>query len=318
MLYSIAVNHNKMGKITFIATVFNEEASIVQLLESLKKQTKKADEIIIVDAGSRDGTVSLINEFIQNNKKQNVLLLKKKGNRSVGRNTAIKKARGDIIIASDAGCTLKCDWIEKITRPFLDQKVDVVAGFYKPVAKNIFQKSLAAYTSVMPDKVTSEFLPSSRSIAFRKSAWQKSGGYPENLSTCEDLVFARHLKKMGFKFKVEKRAIVYWPQRENLLQAFFQFFTYAKGDGKAHYIRKQTPLLFLRYILFFLLCWFVGSINIGLLIPVVSLSVFLYSVWSISKNYKYVKSKSAFIYLPILQVVSDIAVIFGMTFGFFA
>jgi glycosyltransferase involved in cell wall biosynthesis len=108
-----------MGKITFIATVFNEEASIVQLLESLKKQTKKADEIIIVDAGSRDGTVSLINEFIQNNKKQNVLLLKKKGNRSVGRNTAIKKARGDIIIASDAGCTLKCDWIEKITRPFL-------------------------------------------------------------------------------------------------------------------------------------------------------------------------------------------------------
>jgi glycosyltransferase involved in cell wall biosynthesis len=47
-----------MGKITFIATVFNEEASIVQLLESLKKQTKKADEIIIVDAGSRDGTVS--------------------------------------------------------------------------------------------------------------------------------------------------------------------------------------------------------------------------------------------------------------------
>ena len=315
MLYSIEVNHNKMSRITFIATVLNEEASIIQLLESLKKQTKKANEIIIVDAGSKDKTVSLINNYSQENKKQNIRLLKKKGNRSKGRNIAIRNSTGEIIVASDAGCILKNDWVEKITAPFSNSTIDVVAGFYKPVVNSLFQKNLAPYTCTMPDKVNADFLPSSRSIAFRKKVWEKVGGYPEHLTTCEDLVFARNLKMKGFKFAVEKKALVYWPQRENLIQAFFQFFSYAKGDGKARYIRKQTPLLFLRYLFFFLLCLMLVKVNFSFLIFLTIACLLLYSVWAVSKNYKYVKNKSAFLYLPILQLTSDVAVISGMTVG---
>jgi glycosyltransferase involved in cell wall biosynthesis len=306
-----------MSKVTFIATVFNEEASIISLLKSLKTQTKKVDEIIIVDAGSKDKTSFLINNYSKKNKNQNILLLKKKGNRSVGRNTAIKKAKGSIVIASDAGCILKDDWVKKITAPFSDNAIDVVAGFYKPIVYSQFQKCLATYTCTMPDRVNANFLPSSRSIAFKKKAWEKIGGYPEHLSTCEDLVFAQALKKSGFKFRVEKRALVYWPQRKNLLEAFFQFFSYARGDGKARYIRKQTPILFLRYIFFILLCLWLASVNVNLLLFVVLLCFFLYSIWSISKNYKYVKNKSAFFYLPVLQITSDIAVLSGMIVGLF-
>ena len=314
MLYSIEVNHNKMSKVTFIATVLNEENTITKLLDSLSNQTKKVNEIIIVDAGSTDKTVFAINQFT---KIKSVILVKKKGNRSVGRNFAIKKATGEIIVASDAGCILKSDWVEKITEPFKDRAVDVVAGYYKPIVKNIFQKSLATYTSVMPDRVTSDFLPSSRSIAFRKNAWQKIGGYPENLSTCEDLVFARNLKRTGFKFKVEKKAIVNWPQRETLLQAFLQFFSYAKGDGKAGYLRRQTPLLFLRCVIGGLLIAIAIYKNSLLLLLLCLFLFFLYCLWSVGKNYRYVKSTSAFVYLPLLQILSDIAVFFGMTIGFF-
>ena len=47
-------------KTSFIATVLNEEKTIKALLSSLAKQTKKPEEIIIVDGGSTDQTVAKI------------------------------------------------------------------------------------------------------------------------------------------------------------------------------------------------------------------------------------------------------------------
>ncbi len=304
-------------KITFIATVFNEEKSIESLLNSLFLQTKLPDEIIIVDAGSTDNTLSVISNLkSQISNKVGVNVLQKKGNRSVGRNEAIKNATGDIIVASDAGCVLDKAWVKNIIKPFGDPQIDVVAGYYIPVTDNVFEKSLSTYTCVMKDKIDeNNFLPSSRSVAFKKSVWEKAKGYPENLDTCEDLVFAKKLKNMGFKFKFAKDAIVYWPQRKNIIEAFIQFFKYAKGDGTAIYIRNQTPLLLLRYLLgLILLIYFAASKNLYVLYFIILLLIF-YTLWAVNKNYKYVKNWKAFFILPILQYASDIAVISGMSFG---
>ena len=304
-------------KITFIATVFNEEKSIESLLNSLFLQTKLPDEIIIVDAGSTDNTLSLISNLkSQISNKVGVNVLQKKGNRSVGRNEAIRNATGDVIVASDAGCVLDKTWVRNITKPFGDPQVDVVAGFYEPLAKNVFEKSLSTYTCVMKDKIDeNNFLPSSRSVAFKKSVWGKAKGYPENLDTCEDLVFAKKLKNMGFKFKFAKDAIVYWPQRKNITEAFTQFFKYARGDGMALYVRQQTPFLFLRYFFgIILIIYLLLSKNLSILYFIILLLI-LYALWAVYKNYKYVKDWKAIFILPILQYVSDIAVISGMSFG---
>ena len=47
-------------KVSVCITVFNEEGSIGELLDSLLKQTKKPGEIVIVDGGSKDKTVDVI------------------------------------------------------------------------------------------------------------------------------------------------------------------------------------------------------------------------------------------------------------------
>ncbi len=302
-----------MSKITFIATVFNDKKGIDLLLDSLSKQVVKPDEVIIVDAGSKDGTLNSIKKFSQ---KLPLKVFRKKGNRSIGRNFAISKSRGDIIAASDAGCILDKHWLERITKPFSNRKIDVVAGFYKPVVKNSFEKSLAAYTCYPEDKVDGNFLPSSRSIAFKKKTWQDVGGYPENLDTCEDLFFAKSLKEKGFRFRVKKDALVYWPQRENVISAAKQFYGYAVGDGKALYVRSQTPLLFIRYFLgVVLMIAFIYFGNILILYFAFLLFSF-YILWSILKNFDYVNHISALFYLPFLQLVSDIMVIIGFVVGF--
>lgn len=301
-------------KISLISTVFQEENNILTFLKSIVKQTKRPDEVVLVDAGSSDNTLSLMRNFA----KTSPFLLKiivKEGNRSVGRNEAIKLARNEIIAVSDVGCILDKEWLENITHPFSGNQVDVVAGFYKPVAHTVFEQCLATYTSVMEDKIDENFLPSSRSVAFRKAVWEKVGGYPKELDTCEDLVFSRRLKKKGYVFSVEKNAVVFWPQRKNIKEAFVQFYGYAVGDGQARYFRKQTPFLFLRAALgIYLLSGLLLKPSLPYLLFLLFLFL-LYSLWAIWKNYKYVKHWEATIFLPLLQITSDIAVPLGMLYG---
>ncbi|MDE2025939.1 MAG: glycosyltransferase, partial [Patescibacteria group bacterium] len=304
-------------KTTLITTVYNEEKTIDNFLKSVINQEKLPDELLIVDAGSNDKTTEKIQSFFKKYKKLNGKLFIKHGNRSTGRNEAIRRAKNGIILCSDVGCTLEKSWVEKISLPFSDKNIDVVSGFYKPVTKNIFQKAVAAYTSTMPDKVNPQtFLPSSRSVAFRKSAWKKAKGYPPELDTCEDLVFDKKLQKTGAKFYFQQSASVNWPQRKTFWQAAKQFFSYAKGDGKAHFFRKSTPLLFLRFIIGFFAVFAAISYHITKLELAIAGLFVIYLLWAVLKNFRYVKHPAAYIFLPTLQLISDITVLSGTTLGF--
>lgn len=304
-----------MMKISFITTVYNEEKSIQAFLASVASQTRKPDEIVIVDGGSTDSTVKLIKRS-----KLSIRLYIAKGNPSFGRNEAIRHARYEIIAATDAGCRLDRTWLKNITEPFKDKNIDVVSGFYKAKTNSIFEKCLSTYTCVMEDRVNPDkFLPSSRSIAFKKNVWKKSGGYPNALHACEDLIFDLRLKKIGARFTFAKDAIVYWFQKKNLVEAASQFYEYAKGDGQALHVRfPQTPLLYIRYLLLALmLLGYFNSHDSSIFAGLLILSAF-YLAWSITKNYKYVKNSKALILLPMLQITSDIATIIGNFVGLFS
>src|SRR5579884_494851 len=119
-------------KYTFVATVLNEEDMIREFIDSILNQSQKPDEIIIVDGGSSDQTVNLIEKY------KNIKLVSKPGNRSIGRNEGIRISKGDIILVSDGGCLLDKNWAKNITKPFTDKKVDVVSGYYQPVTNNNF------------------------------------------------------------------------------------------------------------------------------------------------------------------------------------
>ncbi|MBI2430717.1 MAG: glycosyltransferase [Candidatus Levybacteria bacterium] len=305
-------------KISFITTVFNEEATVEALLESIIRQSRMPDEVIIVDGGSTDATASIISNFTKTfTSEESKSLLRhhprwktitKKGNRAVGRNEAIRQASGDVIVSSDAGCVLDKDWVKNITEPFKNKDVDVVAGYYKGMPRTIFQKCLVPYVLVMPDKVDPQnFLPASRSMAFTKKIWEKAGGFPEKYSSNEDFVFAKRLKEISAKIVFAKDAILYWMPRKNLKEAFAMFFRFAYGDAQAGILRPKVFLIFLRY--------FLGVLLLLSYINAFYVVVILYTVWSIWKNYRYAKKWQAIFILPILQIVSDMAVLLGTIWG---
>lgn len=313
---------------SLITTVFNEEKNINVFIDSVLGQSLKPAELIIVDAGSSDKTREIIRvrqKEVKNLKIHFKLLVKKGANRSFGRNMAIKNANKEIIAVSDVGCILEKDWLKNITKQFSYESTSVVAGYYLPVAKTIFQKCVAPFFCVMPEFLKKHekdkkfvFLPSSRSVAFRKNAWKKSKGYPEELNYCEDLVFDQKLIKSGFKIFFNKDAIVYWPQRKNLRSVFKQFYNYAVGDGKVFFSKYQTHsnriiFLYVRYFigLTFLIFGFVLNIFWKLLF----LAIFAYFINEIISKYRYVKNVKAIFYLPLLRFTADVAVILGTIKG---
>ena len=244
--------------VSVIATIKNEEGAIRRLLDSLRTQTRPPDEVIIADGGSTDGTLEILRDYAARGDLPIEVLIRPGDNISQGRNAAIKAAQGEIIASTDAGVRLSPNWLADLTAPFKEEAPpDVVSGFFLPDPQTVFETALGATTlPVLADIVPRKFLPSSRSVAFRKSAWERVGGYPEWLDYCEDLILDFALRDAGYRFAFAPTAVAHFRPRPSLRAFARQYYRYARGDGKAdlwrvrHAVRYGTYLLLLPFLLF--------------------------------------------------------------------
>lgn len=301
-------------KISLVTTVLNEEKTIDQFLDSVANQSLLPDEVIIVDGGSVDWTV----EKIQRKKIKDLnlkIIIEHGANRAKGRNEGVKNATGEIIAFTDAGCILDKDWLREITKPFSDPKINVVAGYYRGLAKNVFEKCVIPYALVMPDKINPQnFYPASRSMAIRRQTFLELGGFPEEFSDNEDYVFAHKISQKGIKSYFVNSAIVNWLPRSNLKSFYNMIFRFARGDAKAGLRKNKIISIFGRYVIFLLLLSF--SFKNPISQKLLLFLILTYLLWSVFKNYRYVKQPEAFFLLPILQICSDLAFIMGTIAGF--
>jgi glycosyltransferase involved in cell wall biosynthesis len=234
-----------------VVTVRDEAGSIEELLAALAAQTVRPREIVIVDGGSTDGTLAILRAWAD---RLPLRIVEAPGSSiSAGRNRGVTAAQCDVVAVTDAGTRPMPGWLAAITARLLAQTPldapapDVVSGWFVADPRTTFE--IAMGVTVLPDLNEIEpddFLPSSRSIAFRKSAWASVGGYPEWLDYCEDLVFDLALRAAGRRFAFVPAALVRFRPRATLGAFWHQYFRYARGDGKAglwpkrHLIRYAT------------------------------------------------------------------------------
>lgn len=297
-----------MATLGLIVTVLNEESTIQGLLESIEKQTRLPDEVVIVDGGSSDLTQKILARW---RPPCTYRWLVKGGNRSVGRNEAIVQLKSEIIAITDAGCTLEADWLKKIVAPLFNNTTDVVAGYYKPNALTAFQQGASAYMLVMPKKITPrmKFLPATRSMALTKNAWEKAGRFNEKLSDNEDFAFAQSLHKSGARMTFEPGAIVLWTPPKTWTAFLTQIYRFAYGDCVAGIFRPKVAFIFMRYIFFILL----GFSSFNWLLNI----LLLYAFWARQKNASYVTSFQSLYILPAMQFATDVVVMYGTVRGLF-
>jgi glycosyltransferase involved in cell wall biosynthesis len=235
-------------KVSLITTFRNEEEGIRTFLESIFSQSRLPDEIIMVDGGSTDGTVSLVRRYL--NRELPARLIVERGcNISRGRNVAISASSHELIAVTDAGCILDTNWLDELITPMeRDPAIDVVAGSYMPAAIGLWERVTSAYLMPFPAVACRE-MPSGRSTGFRRRVWEEVGSYPEWLDHAEDSYFAALLRKRGFRFHFAPRASVRWRPRADVRGFFLQYFRYGIGDGRAglsrrHYLTKLVLFIF--------------------------------------------------------------------------
>jgi len=267
-------------------------------------------EVVIVDGGSSDNSVAIVREFSQMNPETRVSLLVEPGcNIAEGRNVAIKASVGEVILVSDGGCVLSERWVEEIARPFENAKVDIVGGTYSAISNSYFQRCMAKILIPSCKEFNSDrFIPSSRSIAFRRGCWEAVSGYPEDLKIAEDTKFIHSLLALGYKLVISTKARVFWEQRSSMFGFMKQMFYYAKWDSVARIFTRTQLRCFTNTIL-------------------LTTSLFFKPFWVlylISFNYSLLKLRSRFSFrdaslipgVVLLRIVEDCVRCFGYSVGY--
>lgn len=303
-------------KISLVITLLNEEATVDWLLTGLVDQTLPPAEIIIVDGGSTDGTVKIIRQWQKKHGfGKKIILLRKKGNRSVGRNHGIQQARHPWIAVTDAGCIPEANWLAELAATQQHSGASVVAGYYYGLPRTRLEQAIVPYALVMPPRVNpNTFLPAARSMLWHRSVWKQLGGFDPRLNHNEDYALARQMQKASIPIAFAPAALVGWLPRKTLSEFWQMISRFARGDAQAGLMRPKVLLIFVRYVLFwgwlFLLA--VNSLwsevlTFGLLLTM------LYSYWAMMKNKRF--APRGWAWLPILQIISDYAVMAGTTQG---
>ncbi len=306
--------------VSVIATVKNESQVMHRLLDSLAAQTRPPDEVIIVDGGSTDGTVGVLEECAARGALPLKVLTRPGTNISQGRNAAIAVASGEIIASTDAGVRLSPDWLEELISPFREG-VYVVSGFFLPDPQTVFETAMSATVlPVLADVKPEKFLPSSRSVAFTKEAWEQVGGYPEWLDYCEDLVFDFKLRKLG-AFAFAPQALAYFRPRKSLSAFFRQYYRYARGDGKADLWRVRHAIRYSAYLIAVPAIFLLGFWRTPLwwLLLLVGGAIVLWTpykrLWPMIKSYGFADKVKTILWVPIIRVTGDVAKMVGYPVG---
>lgn len=230
-------------KVSLIATVLDGADHLVPFLASLTAQTRPPDEVVIVDGGSTDGTLDMLRRA------EGIAVLEERGaGIARGRNLAIAAATHELIAVTDADCVLEPEWLERLLIP-LDDGADVAMGFYLPITDGFFQRCLAAVNlPVDPSEIDpATFMPSARSVAFRRGAIESAGGYPEWLAIGEDMWVDQRWRQLGLDLRFAPKAVVHWRLRPTLRATWLQYFRYARGDAQAGMYPERHALRFATY-----------------------------------------------------------------------
>lgn len=306
--------------ISLIMTVKNEGEALRPLLDSLIEQTLRPEQIVVCDGGSNDNTLAILQEYQR--WLPIIIVEAPASNISQGRNRAITVADGPIIAATDAGVILAPVWLEEITRPIMENRAIVVSGWFEADPYTDFEVVMGATVLPNLDDVNPQtFLPSSRSVAFLKSAWQAVGGYPEWLDYSEDLIFDLALRQKFGPFAFAPQAVAYFRPRGTLRSFFRQYFFYGRGDGKANLWPKRHLLRYLTYLLALpALLWLVWHGKRGGL-WLLGGGVLAYSsrpgqrLWAVTYGWRPPSRLRAFALIPIIRLVGDVAKMVGYPAG---
>jgi cellulose synthase/poly-beta-1,6-N-acetylglucosamine synthase-like glycosyltransferase len=298
--------------VSVICTVYNEGAGVGDLVDDVLRQLRPHDEFVVTDAGSSDGSREVLADLARRHAALRVV--DQPGGRSVGRNAAVRAARHDHIACIDGGCRPLAGWLEHLREPFAEG-AEWVAGFYEPRGGTDRSTCYGLVMVYVLDEVDpSTFLPSARSVAFSRRAFEVAGGFPEHLDFAEDTAFDETMLGAGLRPVFRGDARVTWVPPASVVELTRTLFRWGRGDGQAG-LRGAT---YKRLLLL------VGGTGLGVvalavvaprwtglaLIPLVA-----DSVWRSRRKIAVAPRPKGYVLVPFAQAIHTVALLAGFLWG---
>jgi glycosyltransferase involved in cell wall biosynthesis len=175
--------------VSVIIPTLNEERHVGALLSDLAAQTGAPDEVLVVDAGSEDGTREVVGRF------PFAKLLEGEPPTACGRNLGGRSAKGNVLIFLDADARLPETFLEDFLAEFERRRLDVACPLYFPYRSTRAIETFHALFNLIT-RASQGVLPSGGGtcIAVRGGVFRESSGFDPGLKF-DDIELIRRLAK---------------------------------------------------------------------------------------------------------------------------
>lgn len=223
--------------LSVVVRTFNSEKTIKDCIRSLLDQDYPDYEILIVDGGSTDSTLQIVQTYpvkvLQEVPSENPC------------NRGIEEARSAVVALIDDDCTAEPTWLTRIVRHFQDRKLAAVGGQeLAPSGSKYWPRCFEALR-----KVETKFLfhwgsveqISTCNVAYRKEALLEVGGFNNYLFSGEETELNWRLSKKGWKVVFDPELVVTHKRKPSLPRYFRQQFR--TEFGMAQVIRMHSDFI---------------------------------------------------------------------------
>jgi glycosyltransferase involved in cell wall biosynthesis len=190
--------------ISVVIPLFNNEKTIAQVLESVRRQTavNEIKEVVVVNDGSTDGSRGIVERYAAAHDDIAIRLINKdNGGVSAARNDGVKAARGEWISFLDADdlwlpnkIACQCDIIKD------HPEIDFLGCNYDDIPLRILGRKIEDLYRVKVKDLCLKTFPSPSCILVEKNVFEKVGGFEEGVSHMEDASFCMQVCAGGYGY----------------------------------------------------------------------------------------------------------------------
>lgn len=307
--------------ITILCPTYNEVNYIENILRFFVESSPYNKELFIIDGGSTDGTIEIIEKWIKNNSTIHLLYNQ---NKYVPQalNLGLKSSTEKIVIRLDAHTIYSKDYLEKIIETFNKTNADIVGGPMNPIGKTTIQKAIAYATSgwfgignsKFHDINFSGYVDSVYLGAWKREIFNDVGYFDEQMVRNQDDEFHYRAKSKGKTIYLNSEIKSTYFPRSSYKALFSQYFQYGlykplvikkiKSEVKP---RHLIPLFFVLYLISL-----IGVIKFPFLLLPLLLYVVIDIYCSFVNNQSLVVKFASLLVYPILHLSYGLGFLLGL------
>ncbi|MCW2779319.1 MAG: glycosyl transferase family 2, partial [Frankiales bacterium] len=208
-----------------VLVTHDRRALLERTLEALAAQTRPAEEVVVVDNGSTDGTAELLASRVREGRPAGLRVLTRDANLPVaeGRNLAVAASRGEVVVFTDDDCRPRPTWLEALLAGFRED-VALVQGRttadpaqplerlsrtqWTPAEFGLYETCNVAYTRAALDAAGPPAPEGPFALGFARVVADALGARWQHLPFGEDTELGWRVRRTGARSRFAVHAVV--------------------------------------------------------------------------------------------------------------